>query len=326
MWMEREGAFSYGKVSILGQKEGLREPVLLQLDQAESRNSAVFNHGGENTRDQSYPRCSKQLPDDLVPLPPARRNLALTPNGLGRTGCIPLEVIFLDRHAFRNTRYAYVSKFIRYSVEHNRLRWLLGGIFLLGIGLYNFATYTVTSSQQSTFNIPSGQAEYLSKTEYPGNSVSGTFRETSGNLVSYYIMNSAQFASFQTGTSLSNVYSIVNVPSASVSYGFTTQDDYYFVFRHGTGLLNSTETVTYQRTYITHDNFRLYLGIFFIAFGAVELVVGFRRKGTVQAVPPFPIGQAVPPVFGTTPSTVPRYCKNCGQAVEQSATFCPSCG
>jgi hypothetical protein len=123
----------------------------------------------------------------------------------------------------------------------------MGGIFLLALAGYNFATFTVTSSQQSTFNIPSGSAEYLSKTEYPGNSVSGTFLETAGDLVSYYIMNSAQFASFQSGTSLSSVYSIENVASASVSYGFTAQDDYYFVFRHGTGLLNTTETVSYQR-------------------------------------------------------------------------------
>jgi zinc-ribbon domain len=212
-------------------------------------------------------------------------------------------------------------------VEPNRVRWLIGGIFLLALAGYNFATYTVTSSQQSTFNIPSGSAEYLSKTEYPGNAVTGTFQETSGNLVSYYIMNSAQFASFQSGTSLSSVYSIENVASASVSYGFTTQDDYYFVFRHGTGLLNTTETVSYQRAYTSHDNFRLFLGILFSIFAAVEIVIGFRpRKAPMHVAPLLPLGQQIPPPFGATPQTLPRYCGNCGKLVEQSSTFCPSCG
>jgi len=84
-------------------------------------------------------------------------------------------------------------------VDPVRVRFLVGGLFLVGLALFNFVTYTNTSSTQSTFNILSGQYEYLATTRSPGDSISGAFQEGSGSLVSFYILSSAQFASFQTG-------------------------------------------------------------------------------------------------------------------------------
>jgi hypothetical protein len=210
-------------------------------------------------------------------------------------------------------------------VEPNRVRWLVGGIFLLTLAGYNFATYTVNTSFQSTFNLPSGNYQYLTRNENSGDSVSGTFQESSRNLVSYYIMTSEQYASFQSGTSFDAVYYIQDVSSGSISYGFITQDQYYFVFRHGTGLMNTAETVSYQRTYTTHDNFHLLLGIVFSLFTAVELAIAFRpRKPAAQSVPLIPLGQPAP--FGTSAQLPSRSCQNCGRLVERSSIFCTSCG
>ena len=206
-----------------------------------------------------------------------------------------------------------------------KLRWIVGGAFLLALALFNFATYMNTASGQSTFNILSGQYEYVPKTESPGNSVTGSFQEGSGNPISFYIMNSAEYSAFQIGTGVNSEYSILNVPSANFAYTFSTQDQYYFVFRHGQGFSNTTETVSFQRSYTTLDSTRLYLGILFLIFAAVELIIAFvvvprRQKNRV----PF---SDVPQPFPPVPfQPLSKSCKNCGQMILQSATFCPSCG
>src|SRR5438132_7296354 len=168
------------------------------------------------------------------------------------------------------------GRYLGQIVDPVRVRFLVGGLFLVGLALFNFVAYTNSSSTQSTFSILSGQYEYLATTRSPGDSISGAFQEGSGSLVSFYILSSAQFASFQTGASLNSMYSIQDVASSPISFAFTLQDTYYIVFRHGSGLFNSTETVDFQRTYITHDNFRLGLGLFFLAFAAPEIGVTFR--------------------------------------------------
>jgi hypothetical protein len=214
-------------------------------------------------------------------------------------------------------------------VDPVRLRYLVGGLFLVALALFNFVTYTNATSQQSTFNILSGDYYYLIATRTTGDSISGAFQEGSGSLVSFYILSSAQYASFQTGAFPTSVYSIENVASGAISYAFTAQDTYYIVFRHGTGLLNSTETVSFQRTYTTHDNPRLELGIFFLAFAAVEVVIGFRPRKTPPPIPP-------PPPISTylqqQPTLIPtgqpatKECSRCGQVVEEQLSFCPACG
>jgi hypothetical protein len=202
-------------------------------------------------------------------------------------------------------------------------------LFLVALALFNFVTYTNATSQQSTFNILAGDYYYLITTRNPGDSITGVFQEGSGNLVSFYILSSAQFASFQTGTSFTSTYSIDNVASSAISYAFNTQDTYYLVFRHGTGLLNSTETVNFQRTVTIHDNFRLELGLFFLAIAAVELAVAFRpRKAPPIIPPPPPIStylQGRPTTTLAGQKTTKR-CSLCGQVVGEQLSFCPTCG
>jgi hypothetical protein len=210
-----------------------------------------------------------------------------------------------------------------------RVRFLVGGLFLLGLALFNFLTYVNMTSSQSTFNILSGQYEYLTTTRSSGDSISGAFQEGSGSLVSFYIQSSAQFASFQTGASLNTLYSIENVASSAISFVFNSQDTYYIVFRHGSGLFNTTETISFQRTYTTHDNFRLGLGLFFLAFVAVELVIAFRpRKASSVIPPPPPTSTSLQGQLIATPAaqTASKECSRCGQVVGDQLNFCPSCG
>ena len=221
------------------------------------------------------------------------------------------------------------GRYLGRIVDPVRVRFLVGGLFLVGLALFNFVTYTNTSSTQSTFNILSGQYEYLTTTRSPGDSISGAFQEGSGSPVSFYILSSAQFASFQTGASLNSMYSIQDVASSAISFAFTVQDTYYIVFRHGSGLFDSRETVDFQRTYITHDNFRLGLGLFFLAFAAVELVVAFRpRKAPPVIPPPPPVSTYLQGQLTPTPAgqTVTKRCSLCGQVVGEQLNFCPTCG
>jgi len=215
-------------------------------------------------------------------------------------------------------------------VDPVRTRYLIGGVFLLALSLYNFATYTVALSQQSTFNILSGQYEYVATTRNPGDSVSGSFREISGTPLNFYIESSAQYASFQTGTFTGSLYSIQDAPSGSISYTFTVQDTFYLLFRHGTGLLNTTQTINFQRTYTTHDSFRLGLGILFVALAAVDFAFGFRRRKSQASMVPLPmppsgLGEARSPTIPGTGSA-PLVCSNCGRVVMEQASFCPNCG
>jgi hypothetical protein len=215
------------------------------------------------------------------------------------------------------------------AVNQVQVRYLIGGLLLLALAVFNFITYTNSNSLQSTFNILSGDYEYLTTTRSPGDSVSGAFQEGSGSLVSFSILSSAQFAQFQTGASLSSMYSIQDVASSTISYTFTTQDTYYLLFRHGTGLINSTETVSFQRTYTTHDNMRLQLGFFFLIFAAVDFAIGFRPRKTPPPIPPPP---PISKYLQGQPTVIPagqiaaRRCSLCSQVVGEQLIFCPTCG
>lgn len=157
-------------------------------------------------------------------------------------------------------------------------RLFVPALFLLVLAGYEFATFQTSASLQSTFNIPSGDYYQLSTTRSPSDSISGQFQETSGNPVSFFVLTSAQYAAFQTGTALDSVYNVSNSASSAVSYTFKTQDTFYLVFRHGSGLLNTTETVHFQRTYTTSDSFRATLAFIFLIFGALNLVLALRRR------------------------------------------------
>ncbi|TMI15370.1 hypothetical protein E6H35_02465 [Candidatus Bathyarchaeota archaeon] len=212
-------------------------------------------------------------------------------------------------------------------MEPNRLRFLISALFVLSLAGYNFLTYTSTTSEQSTFNLEPGLTANLVTTRTSSDVISGQFQENSGSPVSFYILSSAQFAAFQAQTSFNYLYGIVNVVSGSFSYTFPLQDTYEIVFRHGTGLINSYETVTFQRSYQTHNSSHLQLGLVFLVFGAASLVVAFRpeKPKKVETLPGGESPTPTPLVGGPTPSSFLKACPKCGTENPLAAEKCRAC-
>src|SRR5260370_38503210 len=174
-------------------------------------------------------------------------------------------------------------------MDSRKARYIVSAAILLGFSPFNFLTYTNATPLQSTLALQPGLAQDVSTTRISGDSITGQFHETSGMIVSFYILNSAQFASHQVGGAFNYIYSIKDVASSSFS-NVSTQDTYYLWLDHGTGLSNTAETVYFQRTYVTHDTFRLELGFIFIAVAGVNLVfaVRIRTPKTPTFLPPVP--------------------------------------
>ena len=97
-------------------------------------------------------------------------------------------------------------------------------------------------------------------------------------------MSSAQFAAFQLGQGNASLFSLRDVSSGSVSYTSILSDTYYLVFAHGTGLLATTETVNFQRTYVSLDEFQLGSGIVLLIMGAIVLYWGLRPRHRLPEV------------------------------------------
>jgi hypothetical protein len=212
-------------------------------------------------------------------------------------------------------------------MEPNRLRFLISALFVLSLAGYNFLTYTSTTSEQSTFNLEPGLTANLVTTRTSSDVISGQFQENSGSPVSFYILSSAQFAAFQAQTSFNYLYGIVNVASGSFSYTFPLQDTYEIVFRHGTGLINSYETVNFQRSYQTHIPSHLQLGLVFLVFGAASLVVAFRpeKPKKVETLPGGESPKPTPLVGGPTPAGFLKACLKCGAENPLAAEKCRAC-
>jgi len=180
-------------------------------------------------------------------------------------------------------------------MDSRKARYIVSAAILLGFSAFNFLTYTNAATLQSTLALQPGLAQDFSTTRVSGDSITGQFHETTGMIVSFYILNSAQFASHQVGGAFNYIYSIKDVASSSFSYAVSSQDTYYLWLDHGTGLSNTAETVYFQRTYVTHDTFRLELGLIFVAVAGVDLVFAFRvRTSKTPALPP-PVPTVAPP-------------------------------
>ncbi len=191
-------------------------------------------------------------------------------------------------------------------MERRQARYIASALFILALAVFEFVTYTSATTQQSTFNLQPGLAYDFSLTRNPSDYVSGQFQETSGQPVSFYIQTSAQFAAFQAHTSFDYLYSVEQVPTGRISYSFSSQDTFYLLFRHGTALVNSTETIFFQRSYVTHITSKLFLGLIFVGAATVDLAFAFvwrrRKPGANLPFPPQPL----PPTFGIPPHQQPN--------------------
>ncbi len=183
-------------------------------------------------------------------------------------------------------------------MDSRTARYVISAAILLVFSVFNFVTYSNSTTLQSTLALQPGLAQDFNTNRASGDYITGQFHETNGMLVSFYILNSAQFAAHQVGGAFNYLYSIKDVSSGSFTYTISTQDTYYLWLDHGTGLANTAETVYVQRTYVTHDLFRLQLGLIFIAVAGVELVFALRTRTPRTPPPPLPVPDIPPPSPG----------------------------
>jgi hypothetical protein len=162
---------------------------------------------------------------------------------------------------------------------------LVASVVLIAIGGYSIFASNVVTSYKSTFNLLPLRYMKIAANLGSGTQVTGHFQETSGRAVTFDIMSSVQFASFQTKASNESLYSVPEKGSASVSFSTTAQDTYYLVFRHGVAYLNTTETVSFDRSYVHPDLPQLLSGIVLLSLGMVEGYWGFRPKRAKSATP-----------------------------------------
>ncbi len=162
------------------------------------------------------------------------------------------------------------------------------GLVLLALGAYALYTSNVSHDYSSTFNVLAARYLKIAANLKAGTLVTGSFQETSGRPVTFQIMSSVQLASYQVGQNIGNLYAVLDVTSGAISFTCTATDTYYLVFTHGTGFQNTTETVSFQRSYHSPDTFLLITGGILGIAGPLEIYWGTRLRRERHAPGPAP--------------------------------------
>jgi len=157
---------------------------------------------------------------------------------------------------------------------------IAAGLILVLIGGYTLYNYNPVHAYQSTFNLLPGKFFKIGANLRDQTRITGSFQETSGRLVEFMVMSSTQFAAFQTQTGNASLYSLPETAAGQVDFTSSVPDTYYLLFLHGTGYLNATQTVNFQRTYTSADVLAIVVGVALLVLGAVEVYWGFRPSGS----------------------------------------------
>jgi len=152
------------------------------------------------------------------------------------------------------------------------------GLLLLAIGAYTIYDSNSASFYHSTFNLLPGKFFKITDNLKDTATINGQVRETSGRTITFLIMSSQQFAAYQIGQGNASLYAVKNTASSGISFTFPTADTYFLAFLHGTGYLNATETVDFQRTYLALARFEFFSGITLVVLGFLELFWGLRPR------------------------------------------------
>ena len=152
------------------------------------------------------------------------------------------------------------------------------GLVLLALGVYTIYDSNSLSNYHSTFNLLPSKFFKITDNLKDTATLTGTVKETGGRTVSFLIMSSAQFAQYQVGQGNASLYQMLNVASSSISFTFPTADSYFLLFLHGSGFLNTTETVDFSRTYVALGRFEFYSGIVIVGLAVLLLYWGLRPR------------------------------------------------
>ena len=157
------------------------------------------------------------------------------------------------------------------------------GLLLLAIGAYTIYDSNSASFYHSTSNLLPSKFFKITDNLKDTATLNGQISETSGRTITFLIMNSQQFATFQIGQGNTSLYSVKNTGSTSITFSFPSADTYYLVFLHGSGYLNATETVAFQRTYLALARFEFFSGIALVGIGVLEVFWGLRPRDTQRS-------------------------------------------
>jgi len=172
---------------------------------------------------------------------------------------------------------------------------IAAGLILLLIGGYTLFNYNPVHAYQSTFNLLPGKFFKIGANLRDQTRITGTFQETSGRPIEFMVMSSTQFAAFQTRTGNASLYSLPETAAGQVDFTSSVPDTYYMLFLHGTGYLNATQTVNFQRTYTSVDVLAIVAGAALLVLGAVEIYWGFRPSGSRSDSPAATTSNLPPP-------------------------------
>ena len=160
------------------------------------------------------------------------------------------------------------------------------GLLLLALGAYTIYDSNSASLYHSTFNLLPSKFFKITDNLKDTATLNGQIQETSGKTITFLIMNSQQFAAYQVGQGNTSLYAVKNAASTSVSFSFPTADTYFLLFLHGSGYLNATETVDFQRSYLALARFEFFSGIVLVGIGVLETFWGLRPRDTQRSGAP----------------------------------------
>ena len=172
---------------------------------------------------------------------------------------------------------------------------IAAGLILVLIGGYTLYNYNPVHAYQSTFNLLPGKYFKIGANLRDQTRITGAFQEMSGRSVEFMVMSSTEFAAFQTRTGNASLYSLPETAAGQVDFTSSVPDTYYMLFQHGTGYLNATQTVNFQRTYTSVDVLAIVVGAALLVLGVVEVYWGFRPSGSRADAPPATTGDLPPP-------------------------------
>jgi len=172
---------------------------------------------------------------------------------------------------------------------------IAAGLILLLIGGYTLFNYNPVHAYQSTFNLLPGKFFKIGANLRDQTRITGSFQETAGRPIAFMVMSSAQFAAYQARMGTASLYSLPETATGQVDFTSSVPDTYYMLFLHGTGYLNVTQTVNFQRTYTSVDVLAIAAGAALLVLGAVEVYWGFRPSGNRTEAPPATAGDLPPP-------------------------------
>ena len=113
--------------------------------------------------------------------------------------------------------------------------------------------------------------------------ISGTYSETSGNLVTLFVFNGAQLGAYRTGDNSSRMF-VTSGSSGSYSASVFSPGDYYLVLQHGSAYSGQTQSVRLTWTLDGMNPVWLGSGLSVLIIGVVLSSLGYlKRRG---ALPP----------------------------------------